>query len=48
MDLMELGDLGSGCEDEDCGLASGFLEDCSNQLDYQWEEPIFGLVELGR
>uniref|UniRef100_A0A667WUN9 Growth hormone secretagogue receptor type 1 n=1 Tax=Myripristis murdjan TaxID=586833 RepID=A0A667WUN9_9TELE len=43
---MELGDLGSGCEDEDCGLASGFLEDCSNQLDYQWEEPIFGLVEL--
>ncbi|XP_078125515.1 growth hormone secretagogue receptor type 1-like [Sander vitreus] len=45
MDLTELGDMGSGCEDENCGLASGFLEDCSNQ-ECQWEEPMFGLIEL--
>ncbi|XP_059203370.1 growth hormone secretagogue receptor type 1-like [Centropristis striata] len=45
MDLMELGDFGSGCEDETCGLAPGFQEDCSNQECY-WEEPVFGLIEL--
>ncbi|XP_074513329.1 growth hormone secretagogue receptor type 1-like [Sebastes fasciatus] len=45
MDLMELGDMGSGCEDENCGLASGFPEDCLNQ-ECQWEEPLFGLIEL--
>ncbi|XP_071330804.1 uncharacterized protein [Trachinotus anak] len=45
MDLMEMGDMGSGCEDKNCGLASGFAEDCSNQ-DCQWEEPMFGLIEL--
>ncbi|XP_039972409.1 growth hormone secretagogue receptor type 1-like [Xiphias gladius] len=45
MDLMELGDMGSGCEDKNCGLASGFMEDCSNQ-ECQWEEPMFGLIEL--
>ncbi|XP_031174811.2 growth hormone secretagogue receptor type 1-like [Sander lucioperca] len=45
MDLTELGDMGSGCEDGNCGLASGFLEDCSNQ-ECQWEEPMFGLIEL--
>uniref|UniRef100_A0A8D0CP28 Growth hormone secretagogue receptor type 1 n=1 Tax=Sander lucioperca TaxID=283035 RepID=A0A8D0CP28_SANLU len=37
--------MGSGCEDGNCGLASGFLEDCSNQ-ECQWEEPMFGLIEL--
>lgn len=42
MDGMELDDMGSGCEDENCGLASSFLEDCVNQ-----ECPVFGLVELG-
>ncbi|KAM4634175.1 growth hormone secretagogue receptor type 1 [Polymixia lowei] len=46
MDVMELGDIGSGCEEEDCGLATGFLEDCPNQLECQWEEPLFGLIEL--
>ncbi|XP_071390884.1 growth hormone secretagogue receptor type 1-like [Centroberyx affinis] len=46
MDLMELVDIGSGCEDEDCGQATGFLEDCSNQLDCQWEDSMFRLVEL--
>ncbi|XP_071759233.1 motilin receptor-like [Centroberyx gerrardi] len=46
MDLMELVDIGSGCEAEDCGQASGFLEDCSNQLDCQWEDSVFRLVEL--
>ncbi|XP_032392325.1 growth hormone secretagogue receptor type 1-like [Etheostoma spectabile] len=37
--------MGSGCEDENCGLASGFLEDCSTQ-ECQSEEPMFGLIEL--
>ncbi|KAM3863927.1 growth hormone secretagogue receptor type 1 [Diretmus argenteus] len=45
VELMELGDIGSGCEDEDCGLASGFPGDCPNQ-ECQWEEPMFGWVEL--
>ncbi|CAJ1075983.1 uncharacterized protein LOC117832955 [Xyrichtys novacula] len=45
MDFIELGDVGSGCEDENCGLASSPLEDCPNQ-ECQWEEPDFGLVEL--
>ncbi|XP_034568176.1 uncharacterized protein LOC117832955 [Notolabrus celidotus] len=45
MDFIELGDMGSGCEDENCGLSSGSLEDCPNQ-ECQWEEPDFGLVEL--
>lgn len=47
MDQMDLGDMGSGCEDENCGPAVGFLENCSNQ-ECQWEEPMFGLIELGR
>uniref|UniRef100_A0A3B4TX92 Growth hormone secretagogue receptor type 1 n=1 Tax=Seriola dumerili TaxID=41447 RepID=A0A3B4TX92_SERDU len=37
--------MGSGCEDRNCGLASGFPEDCSNH-ECQWEEPVFGLIEL--
>uniref|UniRef100_A0A8C9X496 Growth hormone secretagogue receptor type 1 n=1 Tax=Sander lucioperca TaxID=283035 RepID=A0A8C9X496_SANLU len=37
--------MGSGCEDGNCGLASGFLEDCSNQ-ECQWEEPMFGLIDF--
>ncbi|XP_044038562.1 growth hormone secretagogue receptor type 1-like [Siniperca chuatsi] len=45
MDLMEFGDMGSGCEDENFGLASGFPDDCSNQ-ECQLEEPMFGLIEL--
>ncbi|XP_033501248.2 growth hormone secretagogue receptor type 1-like [Epinephelus lanceolatus] len=45
MDLTELGDMGSGCEDENCGLTSGFQEDCSNQ-ECHWKEPLFGLIEL--
>ncbi|CAK6960238.1 growth hormone secretagogue receptor type 1-like [Scomber scombrus] len=45
MDLTELGDLGSGCEDENCGIASGYLEDCLNN-ECQWEEPMFGFIEL--
>ncbi|XP_022603641.1 growth hormone secretagogue receptor type 1-like [Seriola dumerili] len=40
-----MGDMGSGCEDRNCGLASGFPEDCSNH-ECQWEEPVFGLIEL--
>nr|XP_020468827.1 growth hormone secretagogue receptor type 1-like [Monopterus albus] len=42
--LMELGDIGSGCEDENCGPASGFSQDCSNQ-ECQLESQ-FGLIEL--
>uniref|UniRef100_A0A671XLA1 Growth hormone secretagogue receptor type 1 n=1 Tax=Sparus aurata TaxID=8175 RepID=A0A671XLA1_SPAAU len=38
--------MGSGCEDENCSLASGFAENCSNQ-DCQWEESDFGMIELG-
>ncbi|XP_008293736.1 growth hormone secretagogue receptor type 1-like [Stegastes partitus] len=45
MDLVDLGDVAGGCEEKNCGLASGFPEDCSNQECYR-EEPIFGLVEL--
>nr|XP_043907382.1 growth hormone secretagogue receptor type 1-like isoform X2 [Solea senegalensis] len=45
MDLVELADMGRGCEDKNCGLSSGFPEHCSNQ-DCQWEEPMFGLIEL--
>uniref|UniRef100_A0A8C4HIU0 Growth hormone secretagogue receptor type 1 n=1 Tax=Dicentrarchus labrax TaxID=13489 RepID=A0A8C4HIU0_DICLA len=45
MDLLDLGEVGSGCEDENCGLASAFPENCSNQA-CQWEEPVFGLIEL--
>ncbi|XP_026180168.2 growth hormone secretagogue receptor type 1-like [Mastacembelus armatus] len=37
---MELGDMGSGCEDENCG----FPQDCLNQ-ECQLE-PVFGLIEL--
>uniref|UniRef100_A0A671XNB3 Growth hormone secretagogue receptor type 1 n=1 Tax=Sparus aurata TaxID=8175 RepID=A0A671XNB3_SPAAU len=37
--------MGSGCEDENCSLASGFAENCSNQ-DCQWEESDFGMIEL--
>uniref|UniRef100_A0A3Q3MQZ0 Growth hormone secretagogue receptor type 1 n=1 Tax=Mastacembelus armatus TaxID=205130 RepID=A0A3Q3MQZ0_9TELE len=39
-DVMELGDMGSGCEDENCG----FPQDCLNQ-ECQLE-PVFGLIEL--
>ncbi|XP_075942758.1 growth hormone secretagogue receptor type 1-like [Anarhichas minor] len=45
MDLMEWGDMGSGCEDENCGHASGFPEDCLDQECHS-EEPVFGLIEL--
>ncbi|XP_061703134.1 uncharacterized protein LOC133514982 [Syngnathoides biaculeatus] len=45
MDLMEMEDMGSGCGDDHCGLASRFLEDCSGP-DCDWEEPIFGFTEL--
>ncbi|XP_065820855.1 growth hormone secretagogue receptor type 1-like [Labrus bergylta] len=45
MDFMESADMGSGCEDDNCGLASGSLVDCPNQ-ECQWEEPEFGLVKL--
>ncbi|XP_056262989.1 growth hormone secretagogue receptor type 1-like [Pseudoliparis swirei] len=45
MDLMEWGDMGSGCEDENCGHASGFPEDCLDQ-ECHLEEPVFGLIEL--
>ncbi|XP_055366919.1 uncharacterized protein LOC114860689 [Betta splendens] len=41
LDHMELGELGSGCEDETCDLASSFTEDCINQ-----ECPVFGMIEL--
>lgn len=44
MDLMELEDMNSGCGDENYSLASGFPESCSIQ---DWEEPVFGLIELG-
>ncbi|KAM7372627.1 hypothetical protein PAMP_009782 [Pampus punctatissimus] len=43
MDLMELGDMGSGCEDENCGIDSAYLEDCLNN-ECQWE--VFGFIEL--
>ncbi|XP_034047252.1 uncharacterized protein LOC117528724 [Thalassophryne amazonica] len=46
MDLVEYGDISNGCEDENYGLVSGFLEDCSNHTEYQGEEPGFGLIEL--
>ncbi|XP_041673467.1 growth hormone secretagogue receptor type 1-like [Cheilinus undulatus] len=45
MDFMEFGDIGSGCEDENCGLALGSLEDCPDQ-ECQWEESGPGLVKL--
>ncbi|XP_037113252.1 growth hormone secretagogue receptor type 1-like [Syngnathus acus] len=45
MDLMMLEDMGSGCEDDNCGLASGFLEDCPNQ-DCDWNQPVFGFTAL--
>ncbi|XP_069005022.1 growth hormone secretagogue receptor type 1-like [Embiotoca jacksoni] len=45
MDLIDLGDVGSGCEEKNCGLTSSFQEDCSNN-DCHWEEPMFGLIEL--
>ncbi|XP_077367674.1 growth hormone secretagogue receptor type 1-like [Festucalex cinctus] len=45
MDLMELENMGSGCEDDNCGLDSGFLEDCSSQ-NCDLEEPMFGFTEL--
>ncbi|KAM9843172.1 growth hormone secretagogue receptor type 1-like [Aulostomus maculatus] len=45
MDIMELRDLGNGCEEENCDQASRFLEDCLNN-ECQREEPIFGLIEL--
>uniref|UniRef100_A0A3Q4MKW6 Growth hormone secretagogue receptor type 1 n=1 Tax=Neolamprologus brichardi TaxID=32507 RepID=A0A3Q4MKW6_NEOBR len=38
-------DGGRGCGGKNCGLTSGFPEDCSNQ-ECQWEEPMFGLIEL--
>ncbi|XP_054464238.1 growth hormone secretagogue receptor type 1-like [Anoplopoma fimbria] len=44
MDLL-LGDMGSGCEDENCGHTSGFPEDCLDP-ECHWEEPVFGLIEL--
>ncbi|KAF3699646.1 Growth hormone secretagogue receptor type 1 [Channa argus] len=43
MDHVELEDMGSGCEDENCGLTLGFTEDCVNQ-----ECPVLGLIELER
>lgn len=46
MDLVKFGDMGSGCEDENLGLASGPPKDCINQQS-QLEEPMFGLIELG-
>ena len=47
MDLLELlGDMGSGCKDENCSLASDFAENCSSE-DCQWEESDFGMIELG-
>ncbi|KAK0131558.1 Growth hormone secretagogue receptor type 1 [Merluccius polli] len=47
MVLMEFDNAGSGCKEEDWGLSSsGFLENCSNQLEYQGEESMFGLSEL--
>uniref|UniRef100_UPI0037E81A06 growth hormone secretagogue receptor type 1-like n=1 Tax=Semicossyphus pulcher TaxID=241346 RepID=UPI0037E81A06 len=45
MDFIELGDMGSGCKDDNCGFSSSFLDDCPNQ-ECQWEEPDFGFVEL--
>ncbi|XP_034394932.1 growth hormone secretagogue receptor type 1-like [Cyclopterus lumpus] len=45
MDLMEWGDMASGCEDENCGHASVFPEDCLDQ-ECHLEEPVFGLIEL--
>ncbi|XP_061159846.1 growth hormone secretagogue receptor type 1-like [Syngnathus typhle] len=45
MDLMMLEDMGSGCEDDNCGLASGFLEDCPNQ-NCDWNQPVFGFTAL--
>uniref|UniRef100_A0A3B4GST2 Growth hormone secretagogue receptor type 1 n=1 Tax=Pundamilia nyererei TaxID=303518 RepID=A0A3B4GST2_9CICH len=38
-------DGGRGCGEKNCGLTSGFPEDCSNQ-ECHWEEPMFGLIEL--
>ncbi|XP_077412475.1 growth hormone secretagogue receptor type 1-like [Vanacampus margaritifer] len=45
MDLMALEDMGSGCEGDNCGQASDFLEDCSSQ-NCDLEEPMFGYTEL--
>ncbi|XP_047428093.1 growth hormone secretagogue receptor type 1-like [Mugil cephalus] len=45
MDLMELGDTGGSCDETNCGLGSGFIEDCSDP-DCHWDEPMFGLNEL--
>nr|XP_023007928.2 alpha-2B adrenergic receptor-like [Maylandia zebra] len=44
MDLMDV-DGGRSCGEKNCGLTSGFPEDCSNQ-ECHWEEPMFGLIEL--
>uniref|UniRef100_A0A8C3A1Q9 G-protein coupled receptors family 1 profile domain-containing protein n=1 Tax=Cyclopterus lumpus TaxID=8103 RepID=A0A8C3A1Q9_CYCLU len=38
--------MASGCEDENCGHASVFPEDCLDQ-ECHLEEPVFGLIELG-
>nr|AAC33474.1 orphan G protein-coupled receptor [Sphoeroides nephelus] len=38
-----MAEIGSGCEDENCSLASGFLHKCSNQ-ECHWEEPVFGMI----
>uniref|UniRef100_A0A3P9DES1 Growth hormone secretagogue receptor type 1 n=1 Tax=Maylandia zebra TaxID=106582 RepID=A0A3P9DES1_9CICH len=38
-------DGGRSCGEKNCGLTSGFPEDCSNQ-ECHWEEPMFGLIEL--
>ncbi|KAL6103487.1 uncharacterized protein ACO6RY_02874 [Pungitius sinensis] len=45
MDLVEWRDMGSGCENENCGHGSGFPEDCLDE-DCHSEEPLFGLIEL--
>ncbi|KAG7237467.1 hypothetical protein INR49_032334, partial [Caranx melampygus] len=45
MDLMEMGDVGSGCEDNNCGLALGFQEDCTHQ-ECETQETVFGFFEL--
>ncbi|XP_029945205.1 growth hormone secretagogue receptor type 1-like [Salarias fasciatus] len=45
LDLIDLGELGSGCELKDCGVTSSFQGGYTNQ-DCFMEEPMFGFIEL--
>ncbi|XP_053706672.1 growth hormone secretagogue receptor type 1-like [Synchiropus splendidus] len=45
MDLLQLSEQGSGCEEVHCGLGSALVEDCTGPQ-CQWQEPVIGLVAL--